>query len=142
MTDDEFLAAFEGCTLPKAEWTHAAHVRMAWIHLSRTADFDAALAAIRTGIPRLNASYGTAPDKYHDTITIAYAALIRERIDRDPTICTWPEFCAAYPETLDWASPLPLRHYSRERLFSRPAYEAYIEPDLAPLPILNASALE
>lgn len=142
MTDDEFIEAFEACALRKEEWTHAAHVRMAWIFLSRDADFDAALTRIRTGIPRLNASFGTAPDKYHDTITIAYAALIRERIERDAAIQTWPEFAQAFPEMLDWSSPLPLRHYTRDRLFSRPAYEAYIEPDIAPLPILNAPALE
>jgi hypothetical protein len=26
MRDEEFLAAFEGCTLPQIEWTHAAQV--------------------------------------------------------------------------------------------------------------------
>jgi hypothetical protein len=141
MTDDEFLDAFERCTLTRSDWTHAAHVRMAWLYLSRTPDFEDALARIRAGIQRLNAQFGTAPDKYHDTITVAYAALVRDRIDRVGD-CTWDEFGRRHPETLDWQNPLPLRHYSKDRLFSRAAYEAYIEPDIAPLPIVRAPAME
>ena len=34
MTDKEFLAAFENCSLTRENWTHAAHVRMAWLYLS------------------------------------------------------------------------------------------------------------
>jgi hypothetical protein len=30
MTDDEFLAAFEDCTLPFEQWHHRAHVRIAF----------------------------------------------------------------------------------------------------------------
>jgi hypothetical protein len=29
MTDDELVDAFERCTLPRADWTHRAHVRVA-----------------------------------------------------------------------------------------------------------------
>ena len=140
MSDDEFLEAFERCTLVKSDWTHAAHVRMAWLYMSRN-DFDEALRCIRQGIRRLNGHFGTASEKYHDTMTIAYSALIRERIERDPSVADWPGFTARYPETLDWSEPLPLRHYTRERLFSRAAHEAYIEPDIAPLPMLNVHTL-
>ncbi len=142
MNDDEFLAAFEGCTVPRDEWTHAAHVRMAWIYLNRASDFEDALTKIREGIQRLNGSFGASPNKYHDTITIAYAALIRERIERHPDIARWVDFESAFPETLDWTSPLPLRHYSRDRLFCRAAHEAFIEPDLTPLPVLRVSSVE
>ena len=37
MTDDEFLAAFEAAAIPRKDWTHEAHVRMAWLYL-RTHD--------------------------------------------------------------------------------------------------------
>lgn len=139
MTDDEFIAAFERCTLARGDWAHAAHVRMAWIYLTREPDFTAALGRIRTGIQRLNAHFGTRPDKYHDTVTVAYAALIRQRIERDPKVPGWPQFAERYPELLDWSSPLPLRYYSKDRLFSRAAHEGYIEPDLDALPMFNAA---
>lgn len=142
MSDEEFLAGFENCTLAREDWTHAAHVRMAWLYLIREADFGAALNQIRQGIQRLNAHFGTAPEKYHDTMTIAYAALIRDRIEQDPACTEWSSFADRFPETLDWSNPLPLRHYSRERLFSRAAHEAYIEPDIVPLPLVSAAILE
>ncbi len=34
MTDDEFLAAFEDCTLPFEQWHHRAHVRVAFLYAS------------------------------------------------------------------------------------------------------------
>ena len=33
MTDADFLAALERCTLPESEFTHAAHVRAAYLYL-------------------------------------------------------------------------------------------------------------
>ena len=35
MSDDEFLAQFENCTLPFDQWTHRAHVRVAYLYLRR-----------------------------------------------------------------------------------------------------------
>jgi hypothetical protein len=35
MTDSEFLTAFEACRLRRQDWTHAAHVRLAWLYLTR-----------------------------------------------------------------------------------------------------------
>jgi len=31
MTDDEFLASFSACTLPAEQFSHAGHIRLAWI---------------------------------------------------------------------------------------------------------------
>ena len=31
MTDDEFLVAFEAAAIARKDWTHEAHVRMAWL---------------------------------------------------------------------------------------------------------------
>ncbi len=35
MSDDEFVAAFENCTLPLESFRHADHVRMAFLYLAR-----------------------------------------------------------------------------------------------------------
>jgi hypothetical protein len=53
--DDEFLAAFEAAAIPRPEWTHAAHVRMAWLDLTRLPPGEA-LERVRGGIRRLNAA--------------------------------------------------------------------------------------
>jgi hypothetical protein len=35
VSDDEFVAAFEDCTLPLESFRHADHVRMAFLYLGR-----------------------------------------------------------------------------------------------------------
>ena len=57
MSDDEFLEAFEECRIPKAEWTHEAHVRMAWLYLRRR-PLDEVVPIVREGIRRYNSSLG------------------------------------------------------------------------------------
>ena len=77
MTDEIFLAAFENTSLPRHEWTHAAHVRMGFLYLSRL-PYAEAEASIVAGIRRFNAAKGN-PTGYHQTITIAFARLIAAR---------------------------------------------------------------
>ena len=78
MTDDEFLRAFQECTFTRSEWTHEAHVRMAWLYLTRL-PFVEALDRVRCGIRKLNAKIGT-PDGYHETITVAFVRVIANRV--------------------------------------------------------------
>jgi hypothetical protein len=78
MTDDEFLAAFEACRLPRDHWTHEAHVRMAWLYL-REMRLEEVIATVRGGIRRYNASHGNT-EGYHETITVAYLVLIDSRL--------------------------------------------------------------
>ena len=57
MTDDEFLDAFESCKLARQDWTHEAHVRMAWLYLTRVG-FDAdVFDRVRCGIKKLNTAF-------------------------------------------------------------------------------------
>lgn len=41
MTDEDFLHAFETCTLPPESFHHVAHVRLAFLYLSRATAVDA-----------------------------------------------------------------------------------------------------
>jgi hypothetical protein len=36
MTDDQFVAAFEGCTIRNEEFHHQDHVRMGFLYMSRS----------------------------------------------------------------------------------------------------------
>jgi hypothetical protein len=78
MTDEEFIQALESCALPESDFGHAAHVRAAYLYL-RQADFAGALARIRRAI-RNYAKHLGKPDRYHETITVAYVALIQQHI--------------------------------------------------------------
>lgn len=131
MSDAALLAAFESCTLPKAEWTHEAHIRTAWIYLT-TRSFDAAVAALRNGIPKYNRSLGNTTG-YHDTVTVAFTRIISARILASPDD-DFAEFRARHAD-LFAKSPSPLAlYYSKERLVSPEAVASFVEPDISPLP--------
>src|SRR5262249_4790309 len=129
MTDDEFLAAFESCSLPRADWTHAAHVRMAWLYLGRL-PLGAALDAVRTGIRRYNAAFRS--DGYHETITVAFALLIRSRLT--PGGEEFAAFRARNPDLFEGRSGLLGRHYGGATLSSAEAKRRFVLPDREPLP--------
>lgn len=125
-------AAMIACTLPKAAWTHEAHIATcAWLILERPDILPE--RDLPHLIRRYNESVGGVNDEtqgYHETITQTYikgvrAALARgeggelaERINR---LLREPE------GRRDW----PLRFYSRDRLFSKEARLGWMEPDLA-----------
>ena len=135
---------FAALTLPKEEWTHAAHLTVGAWHVDRHGPVEA-LARLRDGIRRLNESHGnvnTATDGYHETITAAYVTLIAAYLEARPPGLTLD----ACVERL-LASPLAARDmlfafYSRERLRSVEARARWVEPDLAPLRLDVASDKE
>ena len=54
MEDAEFLSRFEGVRLPFEQWTHRAHVKVAYLYLRRH-PFEEALDRMRLGIRAFNA---------------------------------------------------------------------------------------
>lgn len=130
------VARFEDLTLPKAEWTHQAHLTVALWYASRL-PWEEALAKVREGILRLNAAHGvpTTPTRgYHETITRFYLRVI----------CDYVAMEEEGPEE-DWSvraarllarygdRELPLRYYTKELLMSPEARFGWVEPDLRPL---------
>ena len=134
MTDDEFLDAFETCRIPKALWTHEAHVRMAWLYLRRR-PLEEVIPFVRGAIQRYNRSLGNT-EGYHETVTLAYLILIDARIDRESSEAAFSAFSEAFPSLLDHKLSVVLEHYSREVLFSNEAIRTFVEPDRLPLPRL------
>jgi hypothetical protein len=132
MTDDDFLAAFERCRLPREAWTHAAHVRMAWLYL-RSDSLDRVVPAVRERIRRYNHSLGNT-EGYHETITVAFLRLIDHRIALDWDVDSFAAFASRNADLLDSRLTALLVHYRRETLFGPEARVTFIEPDRSPLP--------
>lgn len=55
MKDQELLRVFEECSLPRDQWTHRCHVKVAYLYL-RQFPYDQALLKIRNGIQKYNAA--------------------------------------------------------------------------------------
>ncbi|NNF51198.1 MAG: hypothetical protein HKN59_02050 [Gammaproteobacteria bacterium] len=132
MTHDEekFLDSFENCLLPPGEWTHAAHIQMAWLCLQADV-FDAALTRIRAGILRYNAKVLNKLGEYHETVTVAFATLIASRIEPGET---WEQFRGRNADLFARKPPALANYYSAEMLMSERARSQFVEPDLQPLP--------
>jgi hypothetical protein len=124
MSDDEFLAALESCSLSECDFGHAAHVRAAYLY-SRSGDFGTALAKMRGAIRTYAASLGKA-DRYHETITVAFLALIRQRLFERGDGGSWQGFAQANRELLD--RDLLLRFYPQEQLESDLARQIFLLP--------------
>jgi hypothetical protein len=130
------VARFEDGSLPKAEWTHQAHLAVGlWYAAHLPA--DQALAVVREGIQRINAAHGVATTPtggYHETITRFYMRVICAYIasDEEKNGSDWAgrvnRLLARYGE-----KDLPLRHYTKDLLMSPAARFGWVEPDLRPI---------
>lgn len=127
--------AMLACTLPKAEWTHEAHLATcAWLILERP---DIAPERdLPHLIRRYNESVGGVNDAtqgYHETITQAFIVAVRTALARSGQgglAHRVKALLLADEGRRDW----PLRFYSRDLLFSTEARLGWVEPDLASLP--------
>ena len=128
MTDEEFARAFERGDVPPADFDHRAHVRVAWVYLREGPTFDAAMDRMREAIQRFAAA-ANASQKYHETITVLWMRLLADAAARVTLPCELEALFAACPELAD--KDLPLKYYSRERLFSDAARAAWIPPEYA-----------
>jgi hypothetical protein len=122
MKDEEFLAALERCELPPEAFPHAAHVRAGYLYL-RAGGFDAALGRMRAAIRRYAAHLGKS-EKYHETITVAYLALIQERLSERGDAGGWAGFRQQNQDLLE--PDRLLRHYRPSELESELARRTFV----------------
>lgn len=120
------------CTLPKAEWTHEAHLATCtWLVLERSdISPEQDLPAI---IRRYNEAVGGVNDDkqgYHETLTQLYIIGVRRFVgtcDADDLLVTVNALLGSPMAQRSW----PLSFYSRELLFSSAARRSWAQPDLA-----------
>lgn len=123
-------------TLPRAEWTHEAHLAAtAYLLLRRPEiDLDRELPGF---IRRYNESVGGVNSDtagYHDTITHVFLHAVRlflcEADLSEPVRKLVNELLLSPMGHRDW----PLRFYSRDHLLSVAARRSFVPPDVAALP--------
>jgi hypothetical protein len=128
MDDRALVEAFEATTLSGDDFPHAAHVRVGWYYLRHYRVLDA-MARFKTALQRFATAKGK-PDRYHETITIAYLVLIAERLGADRHL-SWDEFAAKHCDLLTWQPSILARYYRDDTLASARAREVFVTPDLA-----------
>lgn len=132
---EAFIRDFEACKLPRARWTHQAHLAVGFWYLWQHPPAEA-LRLARQNIRLHNEGVGTANTDtggYHETITRGYLHGIadhRARHAARPPIESLILLTASPLASSEWL----LKYYSRDRLFSVTARRGWVEPDLQPLP--------
>ena len=131
---EALVSGFEDCTLPKARWTHRAHLAVGLVYCDRM-PAPVALALLRERIRRYNVASGgenTGTAGYHETITRFYLYIVRRFIAEDGEEGTLAERANRLYQRYG-ARDLPGRYYSEARLFSLEARASWVGPDLRPL---------
>ena len=138
-SEDEIIRIGEGvcsCTLPRAEWTHAAHFAAAlWLmryrpELEPSREMPKLIRAYNESVGRTNDDSGG----YHETITQASLRALRGVLDAYPadapvyTIVN--ALMASSMANPNWL----LEYWSQPRLMSVEARRQWVEPDLKALP--------
>jgi len=129
--DQRIQASFEACTISTAEFTHRAHLRLAYVYLAQH-DVDAALPLMRDAIGRFLAHHRIDAAKYHETLTRAWLLAVRHFMDRAGSTGSADDFLSRSAVLLD--TNVMLTHYSKDVLFSAAARAGFVEPDLDPIP--------
>jgi hypothetical protein len=126
----DLMAAFEATTLDPARWTHAAHLIAALYYIRRDGR-ALATARMRTNLQRYNAVVGTNPAAYHETITLAWVAVVAGFVAEQPDLplADAARALVARCGTKDYLD----RHYSPETLLSADARARWVPPDRLPL---------
>jgi hypothetical protein len=130
LSDREFVAAFEACSLPPGDFHHAGHVRLTRIYVFQFGEAGARQKMLE-GIAKLTIHAG-APKKFHSTATVAWVRLVAAAVAKNPATVSFEEWITGFPELTD--KGLLSLHYSQERFGSEEARVSWMQPDLRPLP--------
>lgn len=135
MDDKDLLVAFLGPSIPKEAWDHKAHVKVAYLLLKESGLYKAK-EQMKQGLLhflKVNEIPTTPEQGYHETLTQAWLQLVHTTMAESGPYESAEHFCEAQDQLL--AKRAMLFFYSRDTIMSLEAREAFVAPDLAPLPL-------
>jgi hypothetical protein len=127
---EAFVAAWRAGTLPKAKWTHAAHVAVCAYHAWPDVALDVLVGQMRTGIRSYNDAVGTANTEtsgYHETLTRFWCERVRKRL-ADTAAGSRLEAVRAVVAALGDQRSLHAAYYDFDVVGSRAARSMWIPP--------------
>lgn len=127
LTDDQFEEQFATGSLDPTLFSHEAHLRLAWIHLSKYGEATA-IENIREQLQNFVQGVG-ATGKYNDTLTVAAIKAVQHFMQKAP-LPSFHAFIAAYPRLKTNFKEIIQQHYGFDIYNSAAARAAYVEPDL------------
>lgn len=129
--DRDFRAAFEACQIAPADFTHRAHLRLAYCYLSE-GDTEVAVTRFRGALGRFLHHNGIDPAKYSETVTRAWVLAVHHFMHSCGETGSAEAFLSRSSRLLD--AKIMLTHYTKDVLFSAAARLQFVEPNLLPIP--------
>lgn len=125
------LRDFETCAISPDDFKHRQHLIVALLYL-KDAPISVALERIRANLYSFLRHHGIEAQVYHETITLFWLKLVRSFFDCQDPHATLTDsanrLLEAFPD-----SSIIYNYYTKERLDSDQARNAWLEPDLQPL---------
>lgn len=129
LSDKAFEQQFASLQLNPALFSHEAHLRLAWIHVTRYG-IDQAIENVTNQIKAFAEHHG-AHGKYHTTVTIAAVRAVYHFVIKSDS-ANFKDFITEFPQLKNEFTKLLASHYSTDIFKSTAARESFLEPDLAP----------
>jgi len=129
LTDVAFEKQFADGTLNPSIFSHEAHLRLAWIHISKYG-VEKAIDNVCAQIRSFATAHGD-PNKYNVTLTVAavravYHFMLKSKSDN------FVDFIAEFPRLKSEFKKLLDGHYSVDIFKSELAKKEFLDPDLWP----------
>lgn len=129
LTDLEFEKKFKNRTLNREIFSHEAHLRLAWIHITKYGE-EAAIQNICSQLITFVEFVG-ARDKYNQTLTIAAIKTVCHFIKKSRSD-TFQDFISEFPRLKYNFKDLMNFHYKFDIFNSEKAKKEFLEPDVVP----------
>lgn len=129
LTDAQFEERFANLQFVPSHFTHEAHLRLAWIHVTRYG-VEKAVENVCTQIKAMTMHLGIG-EKYHATVTEAavravYHFTLKSESDN------FPDFINRFPQLKTEFKALLDSHYSIDIFQSAEARQHFQQPDMEP----------
>ncbi len=129
LPDYQLEVQFEQGTLPSKLFTHEAHLRLAWIHITKYG-ITKAILNLCTQIKDYARLLGH-EEKYNQTLTVASIKAVNHFIQKS-VATSFQELISEFPKLKYGFKSLLETHYGFDIIGSEKAKTTYLEPDLLP----------
>ena len=127
----QLVENFENRSLPKAQWTHEAHLVVA-VYNTAHLTYQEALPKVRQNISSYNEAVGTANTAtggYHETLTRFWLSVAGQFI-KEQTDASLASLVNSFIRSKQSEKTYPMHFYTKENLFSILARAKWLSPDL------------
>jgi len=129
LSDSEFEQKFIKCELNPSDFTHEAHLRLAWININKYG-IKQAEKNVQCGLQNFVEFVG-AKNKYNMTLTLAATKAVYHFMQKSKSD-NFKDFIVEFPRLKNNFKDLMACHYGFDIYNSNKAKTEFLEPDIVP----------